>query len=152
MKGKLYTLIIICATVLITASCGADHFMKKGEKYLALGEYYDAAAEFKTAYNKTSPKDKDKRGERALKLAGCYDRINSTQKAIAAYRNAIRYNKADVNTHLAFARILMKNGSYKEAAKEFQWCSTRFRTTNWQKADCFRHRLHRKKRMPARDI
>lgn len=120
MKGKLYTLIIICATVLITASCGADHFMKKGEKYLALGEYYDAAAEFKTAYNKTSPKDKDKRGERALKLAGCYDRINSTQKAIAAYRNAIRYNKADVNTHLAFARILMKNGSYKEAAKEFQ--------------------------------
>ncbi len=120
MKGKLYTLIIICATVLITASCGAGHFMKKGEKYLALGEYYDAAAEFKTAYNKTSPKDKDKRGERALKLAGCYDRINSTQKAIAAYRNAIRYNKADINTHLAFARILMKNGSYKEAAKEFQ--------------------------------
>lgn len=120
MKGKLYTLIIICATVLITASCGADNFMKKGEKYLALGEYYDAAAEFKTAYNKTSPKDKDKRGERALKLAGCYDRINSTQKAIAAYRNAIRYNKADINTHLAFARILMKNGSYKEAAKEFQ--------------------------------
>lgn len=120
MKGKLYTLIIICAMVLITASCGADHFMKKGEKYLALGEYYDAAAEFKTAYNKTSPKDKDKRGERALKLAGCYDRINSTQKAIAAYRNAIRYNKADINTHLAFARILMKNGSYKEAAKEFQ--------------------------------
>lgn len=120
MKGKLYTLIIICATVLITASCGADHFMKKGEKYLALGEYYDAAAEFKTAYNKTSPKDKDKRGERAIKLAGCYDRINSTQKAIAAYRNAIRYNKADINTHLAFARILMKNGSYKEAAKEFQ--------------------------------
>lgn len=120
MKGKLYILIIICATVLITASCGADHFMKKGEKYLALGEYYDAAAEFKTAYNKTSPKDKDKRGERALKLAGCYDRINSTQKAIAAYRNAIRYNKADINTHLAFARILMKNGSYKEAAKEFQ--------------------------------
>lgn len=120
MKGKFYILIIICATVLITASCGADHFMKKGEKYLALGEYYDAAAEFKTAYNKTSPKDKDKRGERALKLAGCYDRINSTQKAIAAYRNAIRYNKADINTHLAFARILMKNGSYKEAAKEFQ--------------------------------
>lgn len=106
--------------MLLTASCGADHYMKKGEKYLALGEYYDAAAEFKTAYNKTSPKDKDKRGERAKKLAGCYDRINSTQKAIAAYRNTIRYNKADIETHLSFARMLMKNGSYKEAAKEFQ--------------------------------
>lgn len=120
MKEKLYTLIIICITMLITASCGADHYMKKGEKYLALGEYYDAAAEFKTAYNKTSPKDKDKRGERAKKLAGCYDRINSIQKAIAAYRNTIRYNKADIDTHLSFARVLMKNGSYKEAAKEFQ--------------------------------
>lgn len=120
MKEKLYTLIIICITMLLTASCGADHYMKKGEKYLALGEYYDAAAEFKTAYNKTSPKDKDKRGERAKKLAGCYDRINSTQKAIAAYRNTIRYNKADIETHLSFARVLMKNGSYKEAAKEFQ--------------------------------
>lgn len=120
MKEKLYTLIIICITMLITASCGADHYMKKGEKYLALGEYYDAAAEFKTAYNKTSPKDKDKRGERAKKLAGCYDRINSTQKAIAAYRNTIRYNKADIDTHLSFARVLMKNSSYKEAAKEFQ--------------------------------
>lgn len=120
MKEKLYTLIIICFTMLLTASCGADHYMKKGEKYLALGEYYDAAAEFKTAYNKTSPKDKDKRGERAKELAGCYDRINSTQKAIAAYRNTIRYNKADIETHLSFARVLMKNGSYKEAAKEFQ--------------------------------
>ena len=46
--------------MLLTASCGADHYMKKGEKYLALGEYYDAAAEFKTAYNKTSPKDRTK--------------------------------------------------------------------------------------------
>lgn len=120
MKDNFYTLLIICIAALLNVSCGADHYMKKGEKYLALGEYHDAAAEFKTAYNKTSPKDKDKRGERAKKLAGCYDRINSTQKAIAAYRNTIRYNKADIDTHLSFARVLMKNGSYKEAAKEFQ--------------------------------
>lgn len=94
--------------------------MKKGEKYLAIGEYYEAAAEFKTAYNKTPAKEKDKRGERAVKLAYCYDRINSTQKAIAAYRNVIRYNKATPETRLNFARQLMKNGSYKEAAREFQ--------------------------------
>lgn len=94
--------------------------MKRGEKYLAIGEYYDAAAEFKTAYNKTPSKEKDKRGERALKLAFCYDRINSTQKAIAAYRNVIRYKKDTPETHLSFARLLMKNGSYKEAEKEFR--------------------------------
>ena len=100
MKEKLYTLIIICFTMLLTASCGADQLHEKRREISRLGEYYDAAAEFKTAYNKTSPKDKDKRGERAKKLAGCYDRINSTQKAIAAYRNTIRYNKADIETHL----------------------------------------------------
>lgn len=94
--------------------------MKRGEKYLAIGEYYDAAAEFKTAYNKTPSKERGKRGERALKLAFCYDRINSTQKAIAAYRNVIRYKKDTPETHLSFARLLMKNGSYKEAEKEFR--------------------------------
>jgi len=118
--GKGGSSLLLSLILLLTCSCGADHYMKKGEKYLTIGEYYDAAAEFKTAYNKTPPKDKDKRGERALKLAYCYDRINSTQKAIAAYRNAIRYNKATPDTHLSFAQMLMKNGSYKEAAKEFQ--------------------------------
>ena len=120
MRNCISTFIIISFTVLLTASCGADRYMKRGEKYLAIGEYYDAAAEFKTAYNKTPSKERDKRGERALKLAFCYDRINSTQKAIAAYRNVIRYKKDTPETHLSFARLLMKNGSYKEAEKEFR--------------------------------
>lgn len=111
---------ILPLLLFLLCSCGADHYMKKGEKYFAIGEYYDAAAEFKTAYGKTPAKEKAKRGERAAKLAYCYDRINSTQKAIAAYRNVIRYGKDTPETHLSFARLLMKNGSYKEAAKEFQ--------------------------------
>ena len=101
-------------------SCGADHYMKKGEKALALGEYFDAAEEFKIAYNKTPAKEKAKRGQRAAKLAYCYDRINSNAKAIAAYRNVIRYKQDSINTHLALARLLMKAASYKEAAKEYQ--------------------------------
>lgn len=105
---------------LVIFSCGADKFMKKGDKFFAIGEYYDAADAYKTAYNKTLPKEKAKRGQRAARLAYCYDRINSTAKAIAAYRNVIRYNQDSVSTHLALARLLMKNGSYKEAAKEFQ--------------------------------
>lgn len=120
MIKRLFTYLPVLMLLLMTASCGADHYMKKGEKYLAIGEYYEAAAEFKTAYNKTPAKEKDKRGERSVKLAYCYDRINSTQKAIAAYRNVIRYNKATPETRLNFARQLMKNGSYKEAAREFQ--------------------------------
>lgn len=110
----------MCIMALLTVSCGADHYMKKGEKYLAIGEYYDAAAEFKTAYNKTPSKERAKRGQRARKLAYCYDRINSNAKAIAAYRNVIRYKQDSIDTHLSLAKVLMRTGNYKEAANEFQ--------------------------------
>ena len=106
--------------LIMTASCGADKNMKKGEKFLAIGEYYEAAVQFKKAYGKTPPKERDKRGQRAAKLALCYDRMNSHQKAIAAYRNVIRYKQDTPETHIAFARLLLKNGNYKEAAREFQ--------------------------------
>lgn len=107
-------------TVMLMVSCAVDKNMKKGEKYLALGEYYDAANEFKAAYSKTSSKDKEKRGKRALKMAYCYDKSLQTQKAIAAYKNAIRYNQASLDDRLAYARLLLKNGEYKSAATEFQ--------------------------------
>ena len=53
-------------------------------------------------------------------MAFCYERINSTQKAIAAYRNVIRYKQDDGETHLLFARQLMKNANYKEALAEYK--------------------------------
>ncbi|MCD8210554.1 MAG: OmpA family protein [Prevotella sp.] len=118
--NRFFFLFSITLFVGMLSSCGADHYMKKGEKYLALGEYYDAAIEFKKSYNKTPAQEKDKRGERAVKLAYCYDRINATQKAIAAYRNVIRYNKDSIDTHLFLAQQLMKNGNYKDAEVEFQ--------------------------------
>ena len=106
--------------VLLLASCGADQNLKRGEKYLALGEYFDAANEFKKAYQKTPAKDREKRGRISKRQALCWERINQTPKAIASYRNAIRYKQDDVQTHLGFARQLLKNANYKEAATEFQ--------------------------------
>ena len=118
---KTYTclwLLLLAATVL--AGCGAERSFKKGEKYLAIGEYYDAATQYKKAYSTTKPKDKQARGKYAARMALCYDRINSNQKAIAAYRNAIRYHADSIDTHLKFAQALLKDGNYKEAAQEFQ--------------------------------
>lgn len=109
---------VVVATALV--SCGADAAMKKGDKFYALGEYYDAATQYKKAYSATSAKDRPTRGQRALKMAECYRRINYTQRAIAAYNNAIRYKQTDSLTHLRLAQQLMKNGNYKEAAKQFQ--------------------------------
>ena len=113
-------LLFLLLTVLLLASCGADKNLKRGEKYLALGEYFDAANEFKTAYQKTPAKERDKRGRISKRLALCWERINQTPKAIASYRNVIRYKQDDVETHLSFARQLLRNGNYKEAAQEFQ--------------------------------
>ena len=94
--------------------------MKKGDKFYALGEYFDAATQYKKAYSQTPPKQRDQRGRLALKMGECYRRINYTQKSIAAYNNAIRYKQADSLTHLYLGQQLMKNGQYKEAAKQFQ--------------------------------
>ena len=113
----------IAATValcILLCGCGADSHMKKGDKFFALGEYFDAASHYKKAYSATPPKERPLRGQRALKLAECYRRINYTQKAIAAYNNALRYKQADSLTHLRLAQQLMKTGNYKEAAKQFQ--------------------------------
>ncbi len=113
-------LILVVATALLASGCGADKNLKKGEKYLALGEYYDAATQFKLAYSRTSPKERERRGKIALKIAECNRRINATQKAIAAYSNAMRYGQADNTARLEYARQLLKNGSYKQAEQEFK--------------------------------
>ena len=105
--------------VALLASCGAEKNLKKAEKYMAIGEYYDAATQYKQAYTKTPPKERDRRGRIAGKMAECYRKINSTPKAIAAYRNMVRYNQATVADHLEFGRQLLKNGDYKQAAEQF---------------------------------
>ena len=105
---------------MLLSGCGAEQAMKKGDKFYALGEYFDAANQYRKAYAATPAKERTLRGQRALKMAECYRRINYTQKAIAAYNNAIRYKQGDSLTHLYLAQQLMKNGQYKEAAKHFQ--------------------------------
>jgi len=112
-------LVLGALLVLLLAGCGADAAMKKGDKFYALGEYYDAAGQYKKAYSQTRSKDRPLRGQRALKMADCYRRINFTQKAIAAYNNAVRYKQADSTALFHLGQLLLKNGSYKEAENVF---------------------------------
>lgn len=118
----LYTkvLALLVLSLLLLASCGAEKNMKKAEKFMAIGEYYDAASQYKQAYSKTPPKERDRRGLIAGKMAVCYRKINSTPKAVAAYRNMVRYNKATADDRLELGRQLLKNGDYKQAAEQFR--------------------------------
>lgn len=102
------------------AGCGAEKNMKKAEQYYALGEYFDAAAEYKKAYMRTPVKERSKRAERAFKAAECYRRINYTAKAIGSYQNAVRYRYADSTAVLRLAEMQHKNGEYKKAEENYR--------------------------------
>ena len=119
MRKALTILYSIVCTVLIT-SCGADQAMKKGDKFFAVGEYFDAAAQYRKAYTHTPNKEREKKGQRAMKMAECYRRIHFTSKAISAYQNAIRYKQDDSLTHFYLGQLQMRNGNYREAEKQFQ--------------------------------
>ena len=116
---KILHLTIVCVVSIFLMGCGAEAAMKKGDRFYALGEYFDAAGQYRRAYSQTPAKERKLRGQRALKMAECYRRINYTQKAIAAYNNAVRYKQTDSMTYLYLAQQLMKNGQYKEAERWF---------------------------------
>lgn len=123
IKKPFYILSILSAfllAVLVLVSCGAERNFKRAERHLALDEYFDAANEYKQAYQKTPPKDRERRALIASKMAFCYDKSLQTGKAVAAYRNVIRYKQANMEEHLALARQLMKEGSYAAAEAEFK--------------------------------
>ena len=116
---KLFHILFASVACILMTGCGADSAMKKGDKFFALGEYYDAAEQYKKAYSQTKATEKSLRGQRALKLADSYRRINYTQKAIAAYHNALRYKQIDSTSLLHLGRLQLKNAAYKEAEKAF---------------------------------
>ena len=117
---KVLIFIYSIVTALLLGSCGADMAMKKGDKFYAVGEYFDAAAQYRKAYTHTPNKERVQKGQRAMKVADCYRRIHFTSKAITAYQNAVRYKQDDSLTHFYLGQLQMRNGNYREAEKQFQ--------------------------------
>ena len=120
MSTRQYISVFVISMLLLTSCGGADQAMKKADKFYALGEYFDAAAQYKKAYQQTPRKDRALRGQRAARMADCYRRVNYTGRAIAAYNNVIRYKQQDSLTYFLLAQQLLKNGQYKDASKMFQ--------------------------------
>ncbi len=113
-------LFFLLAFLMLAASCDEASIEKKGDKALALGEYYVAGEYYRRAYSKTPAKEKEHRGRRALKMARCFNHINNTTKALGGYRNAVRYGSILAADRIDYARALLKNGEYKTALAEFQ--------------------------------
>ena len=114
----LHTLLYIVTLVLVACSNEGIAF-KKAEQSYAIGEYYAASLNYKKSYSRCTPKEKAKRAVRAFMMGECYRHIGYTQKAMAAYTNAIRYNVEDSTAYLHLARQQLKAGQYKQAAQNF---------------------------------
>lgn len=109
------------STTLICFSCSNESTaFKKAEQAYALGEYNTASFFFKQSYSRCKPKDKEKRGVRAYMMGECYRKINLSQKAVAAYQNAVRYNYPDSMALFHLAQQQLKTGNYKQAKQNFE--------------------------------
>ncbi len=119
LNAKWFPLLVGIVWSLFFSACTPEVHVKKGNQFFAIGEYYDAAAEYKKAYSRTPPNEKEKRGQRAWKMSECYRRINYTAKALGGYQNAIRYGYPDSMAFLYLGQLQQKNGDYKNAIKSY---------------------------------
>ena len=123
---KIYIRTALCQVVSALAlawgvsSCSNESIaFKKAEQSYAIGEYYAASLNYKKSYARCDHKNKEKRAVRAFMLGECYRRIGLSQKAVAAYQNAIRQGTTDSLAYLHVARQQLKAGQYKQAAQNF---------------------------------
>ena len=58
MQKSLYLTMLLAAALLLLTGCGAEQAMKKGDRFYALGEYFDASGQYKKAYAQTPNKER----------------------------------------------------------------------------------------------
>ena len=112
-----YLAILVSAIVLY--GCGAEVSIRKGDQSFALGEYNQAAVHYKQAYSSLKSTDRELRAETAYKLGQSYYHICYAPKAIAAFRNAIRYNCNDSTVFRYIADMQLMDGKIKDAQDNY---------------------------------
>lgn len=111
-------LLFIC---MLFIACGtADRNIKRGDAALRLGEYAEAAAQYKKAYSRTPAGERAKRGEIAYKMGDAYRRYGNTARALGAYRSAARYAYVDTFTYFYIGEMQRIAGEYKGAAISYE--------------------------------
>ena len=111
-------IITIILTICTLSSCSVNARIKKADKKYAIGEYYEAGEIYRQTYRRISTKDKALRARVAF-MQGESHRILNNNKAVSAYKNAIRNNYPDSLVYLHYAQVLQYQGKYKEAIKQY---------------------------------
>ena len=102
----MYRLSIYIITFLLPlvtfSSCSVNARIKKADKKYTIGEYYEAGEIYRQTYRRISSKDKALRAHVAF-MQGESHRILNNNKAVSAYKNAIRNNYPDSLEYLHYA-------------------------------------------------
>lgn len=103
-----------------TACSSADKNIRRAEAAWRIGEYEGAASQYKKAYSKISPSEKERRGQIAFLMGECYRHYGNAARAAGAYRSAERYHYTDTTTLLRKGQMLLLQGEYKQARTAFE--------------------------------
>ena len=112
----LLSLLLVC----LFSACGVNQTLRKADKLWQIGEYADAAAAYRKVYQQLPPKEKVRKGAVSLQMARCYNQLNATPRALAAYQTGLRYGQPTLHDRLTFARLLLKAGQYQNATRAFE--------------------------------
>ena len=111
----------IFLTLLLLSACGSpERSIKRGDAAMAIGEYCEAAAQYKKGYSRIAPTDRKRRGEVAYKMGDAFRRYGNTARALGAFRNAARYGMNDTLTQFYIGEMLRMQGDYRGAEKAYQ--------------------------------
>ena len=113
--------VLILVFSLLLQGCGSvERSVRRGDAAMGIGEYCEAAAQYKRAYARVPAKERTKRGQVAYKMADAYRRYGNSARALGAFRNAARYGMGDTLTHYYIGELLRLQGDYEADIKTFE--------------------------------
>lgn len=116
MKHLLY---LILLSALLAGCSSVEKSLRRGDNALAIGEYAEAAGQYRKAYQRTPSKERDKRGEISYRMGEAYRRYGNVARALAAFRTAERYGHTDTLTLLRLGDMQRYMGDYAGAEASY---------------------------------
>jgi len=105
--------------LILCPACSLQKRIQKADKRIERGEYFEAAKLYQRLYRRVPARNKPLRASVAFKQGEAYRHIGNP-RAEMAYQNALRNQYPDSILLFRLGQVLLQNGKYADAAKNFQ--------------------------------
>ncbi len=109
--------IVLLLFISVSFAFGQAKDYQKGEEAFQYGEYWTAIEHYKVAYSKYT--DPVKKAELIFKIGLCYKYLHESKESELWFKKAIKVKYPDPLAVLYYADALKMNGSFEEAAIEY---------------------------------